>query len=63
MTIDTGYMMDKSKDQEAARAERIRKSLVEFVDQLCRDFELSITTHDEIIDIIERFVTKKRHWL
>lgn len=61
MTIDAQYIADKAKDQEAARGEHVRKLLMELIDQACKDFQTK--DRDGIIDIIERFVTKRRLWL
>lgn len=64
MAIDTQYMTDKLRDQEAARGEHVRKLLVELIDQICRDFELNVSQdRDQVINIIERYVTKRRTWL
>ena len=61
MPIDIQYMADKVKNQESARGEHVRKLLGELIDQLCDDFHSK--DRDGVIDIIERFVTKRRTWL
>jgi len=68
MAIDQQHMTDKAKEQAAASEEHVRKLLVEFIDQLCRDLfpkaPYSIfDNREEVINIIERFVTKRRLWL
>ena len=67
MAVDIQYMENKAKDQEGARGEHARKLLVELIDQLYKDFtdgDIRPTiTRDEVIDLIERFVTKRRLWL
>lgn len=67
--IDTQYMKDKKEEQREAMEEHIRKMLMELVDQLCLDFNRIDPNHavfwdrDYTIDIIEKFVTKRRRWL
>ncbi len=71
MSISTLYTaevlrMDKLKEQ-AAREERVRKSLVEFIDKVAKELFPNkacwITDRDYVMDIIELFVTKRRKWL
>ena len=61
MGIDIQYMGDKAKDQESAKGEHVRKLLVELIDQICNDFHSK--DREAAINLIERFVTKRRLWL
>ena len=62
--IDTQYMKDKEDEREGTRNEHVRKLLGELIDQLCQDFYLDDSIdRDDIINIIEKFVTKRRRWL
>ena len=66
MTLDRQYMKDKADERQEAREEHVRMMLVEFIDQLSQDFVLGCPKYsdrDEVIDIIEKFVTKRRRWL
>jgi len=61
MALDMQYVSDKAKEQEDARGEHVKKLLGELIGQLCDDFHSK--DRDGVIDIIERFVTKRRTWL
>jgi len=68
MALDMQYVSDKAKEQEDARGEHVRKLLVELIDQIYRDFNaadrpVGLCARNDIIEIIERFVTKRRRWL
>ncbi len=59
--------MDKSKEQTACE-EKVRKMLVEFIDQVTRELFPDkacclFTDRDKVVDIIEKLVVKERAWI
>jgi len=65
----TAEVLQKEKAREqTAREERVRKMLVDFIDKVCRDLypdeQCSIfDKREEVVDILELWVTKRRTWL
>lgn len=64
--IDTQYMKDKADERRSVREEHARKLLGELIDKLCYDFNAGdpgCMDRDDVINLIEKFVTKRRRWL